>query len=91
MLIVDDILLSPASGLFWLFREIHNAAQQEVAGEAENITVELSDLYMMLETGKITDAEFDAREKELLDRLDEIQERDSRTEENPDQGPADYE
>jgi hypothetical protein len=46
---------------------------------------------MMLETGKITDAEFDAREKELLDRLDEIQERDSRTEENPDQGPADYE
>jgi len=30
---------------------------------------------MMLETGKITEAEFDAREKELLDRLDEIQER----------------
>jgi hypothetical protein len=32
---------------------------------------------MMLETGRITEDEFDTREKELLDRLDEIQERGS--------------
>lgn len=31
---------------------------------------------MMLETGRLAEAEFDAREKELLDRLDLIQERE---------------
>ena len=30
---------------------------------------------MMLETGRLTEAEFGAREKELLDRLDKIQSR----------------
>ena len=73
MLIVDDILLFPAKSLVWLFREIHNAALQEAAQESDNITTQLSELYMMLETGKITEEEFDAREKVLLDRLDEIQ------------------
>ena len=52
---------------------MYNAAQEEIENEADSITNELSDLYMMLETGKITESEFDAREKELLDRLDEIQ------------------
>ena len=53
---------------------MHNAAREEVENETMSITNELSELYMMLETGKITESEFDAREKELLDRLDEIQE-----------------
>jgi hypothetical protein len=73
MLLVDDILLSPVRGMFWVFKEIFNAVQQEIDGEAANITNELSELYMMLEIGNITEDEFDAREKELLDRLDEIQ------------------
>jgi len=30
---------------------------------------------MMLETGRIAEAEFNAREKELLDQLDRIEER----------------
>lgn len=73
MIIIDDILLSPFHSLLWIFREIYNAAQQEIATESEDITTQLSELYMMLETGKITEAEFDAHEKKLLDRLDEIQ------------------
>lgn len=81
MFILDDILLFPIKSIFWMFREIHNAAQQELATEAEAITAELSELYMMLETGRITEAEFNVREKELLDRLDEIQERGSLIEE----------
>jgi hypothetical protein len=75
MFLLDDILLFPIKSIFWIFREIHNAAQQELATEAESITAELSELYMMLETGRITEDEFDTREKELLDRLDVIQER----------------
>jgi len=74
VLIIDDILLFPFRSILWIFREVHNAAQQELAGEAELITAELSELYMMLETGKISEQEFATREKELLDRLDKIQE-----------------
>jgi hypothetical protein len=74
MLLADDILLSPVRGMLWIFKEIFNAVQQEIDGEAANITTELSELYMMLEIGNITEDEFDAREKALLDRLDEIQE-----------------
>jgi len=76
MLIVDDILFFPAKSLLWIFREIYNATQQEITNEADAITSQLSELYMMLETGKITEAEFDEKEKVLLDRLDEIQGRD---------------
>jgi hypothetical protein len=73
MFLVDDILLSPVKGVLWVFREIHDAAQQELAGESEAITAALSELYMRLETGQITEEEFDAREKALLDRLDRLQ------------------
>lgn len=81
MLIIDDILFAPFRGLSWIFREIHNAAQQEFDNEAEAVTAELSELYMMLETGRITEAEFDAREKELLDRLEELKAREDQGEE----------
>ena len=75
MLLLDDILLFPITGIFWTFRELHRAVLQEMNSEGDDITVQLSELYLMLETGKITEEEFDAREKELLDRLDQIQER----------------
>lgn len=73
MLLIDDILLSPYKGLLWVFEEIHNTAVDELEGEAERIRNELTDLYMMLETEQIDDAEFDRRESALLDRLDELE------------------
>ncbi len=84
MLIVDDILLAPMHGLFWIFREIHNAAQQERAQETESIAEQLSNLYMMLETSRISEQEFETEEKVLLDRLDKVQRRqDQATTEEP--------
>jgi len=77
VLLVDDLLLAPLTGLLWVFRKIHEAAQEEMLGEADAITQELRDLYMMLETGRVTEAEFDARERALLDRLEVIQARGS--------------
>jgi hypothetical protein len=74
MLLIDDILLSPMRGFFWIFREIYNAALEETANEADSITMKLSELYMMLETGSISEQEFDVLEKELLDRLEAIRE-----------------
>ena len=73
MFLIDDILLSPAKGLFYIFKQIHKAAEEDFLDE-ENITAELSELYMMLETGKITEEEFDKRESELLNRLEQIEE-----------------
>ena len=73
MLLVDDILFAPFKGLFWIFQEICVATQQEMTNETDSITLQLSELYMMLDTGKITETEFDEKEKILLDRLDEIQ------------------
>jgi hypothetical protein len=73
MLLVDDVLASPFRGLFWIFRELHNAVQEEAVNEAEDITQQLSELYMMLETGKISEAEFDESEAILLDRLDALE------------------
>jgi hypothetical protein len=68
MVLVDDVLMFPIRSVLWIFREIHDAAQEELANEADSITAELSYLYMKLETGRISEAEFAAEEKTLLDR-----------------------
>lgn len=74
MLIIDDILTFPVRGLVWVFEEIKEAAEQELSHEADAITLELQQLYALFEGGKITEAEFDQREGQLLDRLDRVQE-----------------
>jgi len=88
MFLIDDLLLSPFKGIFWVFQEIHDAAQQELEGEKEAITATLSELYMRLETGQITEAEFDAQEKVLLDRLDRLQAEEATTAPEPEKKPA---
>lgn len=80
MFLVDDILLAPFHGLLWIFGEIHQAAQQEMAEEADALTARLSDLYLMLENGSLSEEEFDVQEKRLLDRLDQIRPRKGRYE-----------
>lgn len=88
MLILDNLLLSP---LLWIFREINEAVQQEQAGEAEAVTRQLSELYMKLDTGAITEEEFVAVETQLLDRLDAIRARnedDEESEDEPDEDEA---
>ncbi len=82
MFIVDDILLFPARSILWIFRELYNATQEEITNEAEALTTQLSGLYMALETGRMTEAEFDQREKELLDRLDAIEARGTLSEDD---------
>ncbi|HUT37480.1 MAG TPA: gas vesicle protein GvpG [Planctomycetota bacterium] len=73
MLLVDDLLTFPGRGLLAIFREIHNAVRQESVDQAQAIRDQLRDLYLALEGGKITEADFDAHESELLDRLDTLE------------------
>ena len=72
MLLVDDLIAAPFKGLFWVFRKIHQATVDELEHRQQQTRGELTELYMQLETGRISESEFDAREKELLDRLEEV-------------------
>ncbi len=73
MMMIDDILVFPFKSLLMVFREIYNAAIQELEQEGERIRLELSQLYLSLESGGIDEATFDDRERDLLDRLDELE------------------
>lgn len=73
MLLVDDILCFPVKSVLWIFDEIRNAAEEALESEADAITGQLQQLYRMLESGAITESEFDDRETELLDRLEAMQ------------------
>jgi len=73
MFILDNLLLAPFNSLLWVFKEVNQVVQQETSGEAEGVTRMLSELYMRLDTGSITEEQFEAEEKQLLDRLDAIE------------------
>jgi len=51
MLLVDDVLFFPFKSILWVFREIYNAAVEEIAAESDSIRTELSQLYLALEEG----------------------------------------
>jgi hypothetical protein len=74
MFLIDDILLAPGSFVIWVMRKVHEAAQEELENDTARITTDLTELHRKLEIGAITESQFEAREKELLDRLDRINE-----------------
>jgi len=77
MLLVDDILFSPIKGINWIFKKVHELAQEELVGEADRLRESLTELYMQLEAGQITEEEFEQQESLLLDRLDALDEDDN--------------
>ncbi len=77
MLLVDNILFSPVKGINWIFKKIHELAEEELSGEGDRIRESLTELYMQLETGEISEEEFELQEAVLLDRLDALDEEDN--------------
>lgn len=73
MFILDDILLSPLKSFMMIANKIHEAASEEMAAEARELTQRLQGLYHRLEAGEITEDEFDDLEAEIIDRLDELE------------------
>lgn len=73
MFLIDDLLLSPMRGLGFIFRSIHEAAQTAEEDEVQALKSELQEMYMRLELGEVTEEEFDAREEEILARLDSLE------------------
>jgi hypothetical protein len=72
MLLVDDLLLAPGRGLLFVFKELAKTAQKELLDD-EAIRQELRELYMRLETGRISEQEFAQRESLLVRRLEAIE------------------
>jgi len=75
MLLIDDLLVSPATFVLWILRQVQQAAEKELKDEAERIPGQLAELHRLLESGQIGEEEFDARERKLLDRLDALDQR----------------
>ena len=71
MFLIDDILLAPLNGVIWLGKKINEVAEREFSDEGL-IKEKLMELQMRFEMDEISEKEYNAREKELLERLDAI-------------------
>ena len=74
MLLVDDLLTAPVKGLSFVFRSVHDAVEENIEEQKQQLRDELNELYMLLERGEVTEETFDEREEEILDQLDELDE-----------------
>jgi len=70
--LLDDILLAPLKGIIWVAEKIQESAEKELLDE-EQVKRDLTELYMRLETGQITEEEFTTQEEELVERLEAIE------------------
>ena len=71
MFLIDDILLSPLKGLVWIAGKIDDMCVKEMTDEGR-VMEELMALQLRFEMDEITEAEYNRREKEILERLEAI-------------------
>jgi Gas vesicle protein G len=72
MLLIDDLLLAPFRGFFFVLREIENAARAELLAERGRIVSSLAALNRELEEGRLSETEFEVEEQALLQRLERL-------------------
>jgi hypothetical protein len=68
------LLSAPIRGLLWVFQEVADRAEEELYGD-EPVKAELTELYLGLEAGTVSEEQFEQREAELVQRLEEIEQR----------------
>ncbi|MEU6219347.1 gas vesicle protein GvpG [Streptomyces sp. NPDC047022] len=64
--------LAPVRGTFWVIDQVMTAAEQEYY-DPEPVRRQLAELERALTDGRISEEEYERREDELLDRLEEIE------------------
>ncbi|WP_405613314.1 gas vesicle protein GvpG [Streptomyces sp. NBC_01508] len=74
--------LAPVRGSVWVLDQVVLAAEREYY-DPDPVRKELADLEKELLSGGISEEEFDRREDELLDRLEEIEAHQRRLRANP--------
>ena len=72
MFLIDDILLAPIKGIVWIAEKIRDMALEELEDTPEKLQRELLDLQMALESEQITEAEYQKKEKDILERLESL-------------------
>jgi hypothetical protein len=72
MFVVDSLLMAPARGLMFILREVAKAADAEQEGERRTVMADLAALHRALDSGEVTEEEFDTQEATLLERLDRM-------------------
>ncbi len=73
--LIDDILLSPVKGVIWIAKKVREMALEELEDTPEKLQRELLDLQMALEAEQITEAEYQKKEKDILERLEALKEK----------------
>lgn len=73
MLIVDDLLLLPVKGFVGIFKEIQKLADQEL-GDRGKLRERLLEAQILFEIDKITEEEYLKKEKEIMARLNALEE-----------------
>jgi hypothetical protein len=71
VLLIDDLLLLPFKGFFGIFKKIHEMAERELSDE-DYIRERLMELQLRFELDEISEDEYNQKEKELRDRLNQI-------------------
>jgi hypothetical protein len=74
MLLIDDLLLSPITGLKFILRTLERVAEEQYTDDAP-LKEALLELQMKLETGDITEEQYVEQEAQILCDLREIQNR----------------
>lgn len=72
MFLLDNILLAPAKGLLFIFKEIHKQAEEELRDSPEKLKKELYNLQTQLDSGQISEKEYMAMEEKILERWNKL-------------------
>jgi hypothetical protein len=74
MLLIDDLLLKlPAKGFMALMRKIQDMAEAELTDETK-LKEQLLHLQLQFELDQISEEEFNIREQEIVERLNQVRE-----------------
>jgi len=73
MFLLDDILLAPLNGVIWIGKKVNDIIEKEMSDEGL-VKEELMRAQLRFEMDEINEKEYNALEKELLERLDAIRE-----------------
>src|SRR5436190_10143941 len=71
MFLLDDLLLTPGKAALFLFQELARKANEDWLND-DAVKQELQELYTLLDAGKMSGPDFEARESRLLQRLEQI-------------------
>ncbi len=72
MIILDSILLSPIKGLMWLGDKINDIVQKEIDNK-DSLKEKLMELQLRFELDEISLEEYEEKEKELLERINQLE------------------